>query len=128
MLRQIAVYGAMIAACSLAAFAWGLKGEPEDGTRASTLTFLTLAFAQIVHLGNARSSGPVISWRSALGNRVALGAVALAGGLQVLAVSYPPLARVLDVRPPSREDWFIVAVLALAPALVGQAVKSLRRA
>jgi Ca2+-transporting ATPase len=104
-----------------------MRAAPDGGSRASTLTFLTLAFAQIFHLGNARSSGPVLTWGIIVGNRFALGAVALAGSLQVLAVTYPPLVRVLGVRPPDRDDWLVVLALALVPAVLGQAVKALRR-
>jgi P-type Ca2+ transporter type 2C len=118
MLRATAAYGALIALCALAAFAW---------ERASTLPFLTLAFAQILHLGNARSSGPVLSWRGIVGNRLALGAVALAGGLQVLAVAYAPLAQLLEVRMPAPREWLLVISLALVPAVAGQAIKVFQR-
>jgi Ca2+-transporting ATPase len=128
MLRRTAVFGTLIAVCSLAAFAWGMRGAPPNASRASTLAFLTLAFAQIFHLGNARSSGAVLSWKRITGNRMALGAVALAGGLQVLAVGYAPLARVLGVRSPGLTDWLVVLVLSAIPALVGQAVKVARGA
>jgi Ca2+-transporting ATPase len=127
MLRRIAGFGTLIALCSLAAFAWGMREAPRDASRASTLTFLTLAFAQIFHLGNARSTGAVLSWKRIVGNPAALGAVALAAGLQVLATAYPPLARVLGVRPPSPTDWLVVLVLSAIPALVGQAFKLARR-
>ncbi len=87
---------------------------------------MTLALAQILHLGNARSSGPVLAPRSALANRAALAAVALAGGLQLLAGFFPPLARVLGVTPLSGNQWVLVAVLGAAPAIVGQLVKVIR--
>jgi Ca2+-transporting ATPase len=128
MLRRTAVFGMLIASCSLAAFAWGMVGAAGEASRASTLAFLTLAFAQIFHLGNARSSGAVLSWKRITGNRVALAAVALAGGLQVLAATYAPLARVLGVRLPGLTDWLVVLVLSAIPALVGQAVKLARGA
>jgi Ca2+-transporting ATPase len=116
MLRSIAVYAALIAAVTVAAFAVG-------GT---TCAFMTLAFAQILHLGNARSSGPVLAPRSALANRAALVAVALAIGLQLLAAFLPPLAHVLRVAPLSGEQWGLVAVLGATPAVVGQTAKLLR--
>jgi Ca2+-transporting ATPase len=124
MLRRIAGYGALIAACALAAYVLETRG----GGRMTTLTFLTLAFAQIFHLGNARSAGPVLSWPRIIGNPFALGAVALAAGLQVLAVSWTPLARLLQVRAPSAREWLLVTGLALVPAVVGQALKSFTRA
>jgi Ca2+-transporting ATPase len=116
MLRSIVFYATMIAAVTVTAFAVG-------GT---TCAFMTLAFAQILHLGNARSSGPVLTPRSALANRAALVAVTLAIGLQLLAAFLPPLAHVLRVAPLSGEQWALVAVLAATPAVVGQVVKLLR--
>ena len=127
MIRGTLVYGALIAACALAAFAWGSSGADGGAYRASTLGFLTLAFAQVLHLGNARSGGPVLSWRRASANPWALGAVLLAGALQLLAVYYPPLARVLEIEPPGGRDWLVVLTLALVPAAAGQAAKLLRR-
>jgi Ca2+-transporting ATPase len=128
MLRSTALYGALIAVCSLAAFAWALSGGGDRASRASTLTFLTLAFAQIFHLGNARSSGTVLTWKRITANPAALGAVILAGGLQVLAVAYPPLAAVLGVELPEPEEWLVVTLLGLAPAVLGQGARLLRRA
>jgi len=116
MLQSIVAYAAIIAAVTVAAFVLG-------GT---TCAFMTLAFAQILHLGNARSRGPVLAPRAALANRAALAAVALAIGLQLLAAFLPPLAHVLRVAPLSGEQWALVAVLGAAPAVVGQNVKLLR--
>jgi Ca2+-transporting ATPase len=123
MLRDTVVYGGLIAACTLGVFAWGMSGGEERAAGASTFAFLTLAFAQIFHLGNARSSGAVLSWRRILANRFALGAVVIAGGLQVLAVSYPPLARLLEVRMPAAEEWLVIIPAALIPAVLGQMLK-----
>lgn len=119
--RSVAFYGALITGATLAAFAVGLAAnEPE---RATTLSFLTLALAQAFHLGNARSPGHVIARQRAFSNRYALGAVALVIVLQLLAVYYAPLARVLRVQPVALTDWLIVLPLALAPAIVGQGLK-----
>jgi P-type Ca2+ transporter type 2C len=128
MIRGTLLYGGLIAACSLAAYAWGAYGGSGGPLRASTLAFLTLAFAQVLHLGNARSGGPVLSWRRASANRWALGAVALAVALQLLAVYYPPLAGVLEIERPGAGDWLVVITLATVPAIAGQAAKLLRRA
>jgi P-type Ca2+ transporter type 2C len=119
-------YAVLIALATLAAFAWGLRGG--DAGVAGTLAFMTLALAQIFHLGNVRSAGPVLSPRRALGNRFALGAAALAVGLQLLAALFPPLSRVLHVAPLSAPEWLVVGALGLVPAVAGQAIKSLRAA
>jgi Ca2+-transporting ATPase len=116
MLRSIAIYGALIAAVTIAAFALG-------GT---TSAFMTLALAQILHLGNARSVGPVLAPRFAFANRAALAAVALATGLQLVAAFFQPLARVLGVTPLSAREWVLVGALGALPAVIGQTAKLLR--
>jgi hypothetical protein len=62
-----------------------------------------------------------------IANPWALAAVAVAGALQLLAVAYPPLARVLGVVTPAWTDLPVVLGLALLPALAGQLAKGLRR-
>ncbi|MEO6057490.1 MAG: HAD-IC family P-type ATPase, partial [Gemmatimonadales bacterium] len=123
--RSAVGYAALIALATLASFAWGLRGG--NPAVATTLAFMTLAFAQILHLGNARSAGPVLSPRRALANPYAIGAVGLSVGLQLFAALFPPLSRVLRLTPLSAGDWTAVAVLALTPAVVGQAIKAVRR-
>jgi len=116
MLRSIALYGALIAAVTIVAFSLG-------GT---TCAFMTLALAQILHLGNARSAGPVLAPRMAFANRTAVGAALLAIGLQLVAAFFEPLARVLRVTPLSGREWALVVALGALPAIVGQAAKTLR--
>ena len=125
MLSSTVGYAVLIALVTLAAFAWGAPGRAP--AVATTLAFMTLAFAQIFHLGNARSSGPVLSPRRAFSNRYALGAVALAVGLQLLAALAPPLRSVLGVAPLGAAEWLVVAALGSVPAVAGQVIKSVRR-
>ena len=115
-LRDVAIYGALIAAVTITAFYLG-------GT---TAAFMTLALAQILHLGNARSEEPVLAPKVAIANRAAVGAVLLAIGLQALTIFLEPLARVLRVAPLSPREWAMVAALGALPALIGQGAKALR--
>jgi len=125
--RPIIGYALLISLCTLGAFSWGLARDPMSPAYASTLAFMTLAFAQILHLGNARSASPVIAPGRALSNRYALAAVLVTFGLQVMAVRLDPLAQVLGLSPLSGKDWLVVFGFSLVPAVVGQALKSLRR-
>jgi hypothetical protein len=115
-LRAVAIYGALIAAVTIAAFHLG-------GT---TCAFMTLALAQILHLVNARSTDPVLAPGRAFRNRAALGAALLAIGLQLLTVFLEPLGRVLRVTPLSGREWTIVVGLGVLPMLIGQGAKTLR--
>ncbi|HEY8469314.1 MAG TPA: cation-translocating P-type ATPase C-terminal domain-containing protein, partial [Longimicrobiales bacterium] len=121
-LRAIAFYATLITAPALAAFLWGLDGA-ESEAYARTLCFMTLAFGQVFHLGNARSPGAVIQPRLAVRNPYALGAVGITLALQFLAVHFGPLAAVLETTRLSPVDWLAVLGLALIPAVIGQTLK-----
>jgi Ca2+-transporting ATPase len=124
--RSIIGYGLLISLCTLGAYWWGLSRFPQDQPRATTMAFMTLAFAQILHLGNARSALPVLAPIRALANRYALAAVALTAALQVLTLEIPPLAGVLKLEPIGGEGWLVVLGFALIPAVAGQLIKVLR--
>ncbi|HEX7242700.1 MAG TPA: HAD-IC family P-type ATPase [Longimicrobiaceae bacterium] len=121
----IALYAGLMTAVTLAAFLWGLAGG--DGARAVTLCFTVLCLAQVLHLGNARSRRPVLGRREATSNPFALGAAGLAVGLQLLALYWPPLARLLGVVPLAAADWAAVLPLAAVPAVAGQLLRLRRR-
>ncbi|HET9439460.1 MAG TPA: HAD-IC family P-type ATPase [Longimicrobiales bacterium] len=126
-LRVIAFYGFLITAATLAAFIWALRDAPEDHARAMTIAFVTLAIAQTLHLGNARGGGPALRWRRVIGNRWALSAAVLTIALQLVAVYFPPLARILGVTPLSVRDWLILLPVAALPAVIGQAIAFIKK-
>jgi Ca2+-transporting ATPase len=124
--RSIVGYALLISLCTLGAFTWALARDPSSLAHASTMAFMTLAFAQIFHLGNARSASPVIAPKRALSNPYALAAVAVTAGLQIVSLSLDPLAAVLGLSPLNGTDWLVVLGLAAVPAVVGQAIHALR--
>jgi len=116
--RAISLYSTLITVSTLAAFFWTLeRGAPESAT---TVAFMTLALAQLFHLGNARSRTAVLRPQRAFANRWALGAVPLVIALQILAVNWSPLSNVLRTQPLATGEWVLVFGLALIPAVVGQ--------
>ncbi len=122
--RSVGFFALLITLSTLAAYGWGLRsGDPE---RAITIAFMTLAIAQLFHLGNARSRGPVLHPSRAFANRWALAAVPLVIGLQLLAVYWQPLARVLRTEPLDPWDWVVVASFSVVPAVVGQVLNVVR--
>ncbi len=123
--RSIAFYSGLITAVTLIAFGWGLSTGPQD--RAGTVAFMTLALAQLFHLGNARSRGDVLRPARITANPAALAAVPLVIALQLLAVNWPPLATLLGTTPIDASDWMVVAGLSVVPALVGQVLRRSRR-
>lgn len=93
-----------------------------EGDALVTVSFLTLAFAQLLHVFNMRG------WRSPLlvnavtSNPYVWGAVALCTGILLLAVYAPPLASALHIVPPDLAGWGLVAGASLAPLLVGMVI------
>ena len=118
-LVSVALYGALITVVTLAAFVWHLDGPIR---RAHTMAFMTLAFAQLFHLGNARSEEPLSGWTH-LSNPYAIGAVALSIGLQLLAIYVQPLARILGVEALDAQSWLVVLSFSVFPAIAGQGIK-----
>jgi Ca2+-transporting ATPase len=120
---EILFYGALITMATLGAFVWTLSREPE---RATTVAFMTLALAQVGHLGNARSASAVLEPRQALANPFALLGAGISIALQIAAVTVPPLARVLHLTPLDPVDWAVIMAMASVPAVIGQGIKLVR--
>lgn len=127
MVRHTVVYAGLIAFCTLAAVAWGMYAGAVPAHTA-TLAFMTLAVAQALHLGNARSRDPVLQPSRITANRHALAALGLVLLLQVVAVQWPPLSTTLGTSRLAIADWLIIAVLGSAPAVAGQLTRALRKA
>ncbi len=120
-LGSVAFFAVLITLSTLSAHLYGLATGPQD--RAVTLSFMTLALAQLFHLGNARSRGPVLRPRRITSNRWALGAVVIVLALQLAAVTWPPLMLVLGTTALTPLDWAVAVGLALIPAMIGQALE-----
>jgi Ca2+-transporting ATPase len=118
-LASVLGYGLLITASTIAAFVWAM----DNPTRATTVSLMTLALAQIFHLGNARSLDPVLHPTRIAANPYALGAVVLSIGLQLAAMYVDPLAVLLHVERLRLTEWAVVVGLSTVPALVGQAIK-----
>jgi Ca2+-transporting ATPase len=116
-------FGLTITCSTLGAFIWALSYAP---AQASTMAFMTLALAQIGHLGTARSSGPVLRLKRIVANPYALIGVACALVLQGAPIFLEPLATILRVVPLDPRSWLVVIACASVPAIGGQAVKLFR--
>ena len=124
-LRAVVVYAGLITVSTLGAFLWMLnRGNAESAT---TVAFMTLALAQLFHLGNARSRTAVLRPARAFANPWAVGAVPLVIGLQLLAVYWAPLSTVLDTRALTSTEWGLAFGFALVPAVAGQLLALRRR-
>lgn len=124
-LRSMAFFAILITLSTLAAFWWGLSTG--DDQRAITLAFMTLALAQLFHLGNARSRDAVLAPSRIFANPWAVASVPLVVVLQLAAVYWQPLARLLGTTRLGLLEWGVVVALSLVPAVLGQGLRYARR-
>jgi Ca2+-transporting ATPase len=120
---------ALISLAILAAFWWGLSrnfGSVDDTVkRATSIAFMTLAWAQILHAYSARSQT-----RSALSgllsNRWLTAAAILSLFLQALAFNIPAIRATLHLTPLDWKSSLVVFACGLLPFLIVELVKRLR--
>lgn len=123
--RAVAGYGLLIAAVVLLALGLCLAVYHMEPPRAVTVSFLTLAFAQLWHAFNMRDADSRLLSNDVVRNHYLWGALALCTGLLLAAVYLSPLAGVLKVVNPGRDGWLIIISMSLTPLLVGQLGKVL---
>jgi len=118
----IAGYGALLTASTLATLLIGQYWLELEGDALVTVSFLTLAFAQLLHVFNMRGWRAPLLVNAVTSNPYVWGAVALCTGILLLAVYAPPLAGALHIVPPDLAGWGLVAGASLAPLLVGMVI------
>jgi Ca2+-transporting ATPase len=115
--RRIAWYGALMSASVLGAMAAAHYLLQLDGTRTLTVSFCTLALAQLWHVFNMRETAPG-GFR--LRNEITTnpwiwGALALCLALVLAAVYQPTLAGVLHLAHPGAKGWMLIVAMSLLP-------------
>lgn len=121
----IAGYGLLITLSVLGAFALAFTRLKMGTKQAVTVSFLTLAFAQLWHVFNMRDRGSNLLRNEITQNRFVWGALALCAGLLLGAVYLPGLADVLRTVDPSSGGWILVIGASLIPLVAGQVLKSI---
>ena len=116
----MAVWAGLITGAVLAAFGIALTWLGMDQSRAVTISFLTLAFAQLWHVFNMSSRGAPVLRNDVVTSPWIWSALALCVGLLLAAVFWPPVAFVLRLESPSAAGWLLIAVFSLGPAVLGR--------
>jgi Ca2+-transporting ATPase len=101
-------------------FAWLGKGTPA----AVTISFLTLAFAQLWHVFNIRAKNSHLIKNEIVQNGYIWGALLLCSLLLVVAIYIPGLANILKVTNPGIDGWGLVIGGSLLPLIAGQVLKA----
>lgn len=117
--------GLIYAGIVLAAYLWALATYGE-GAHARTIALLSLVGVQLGNLYNCRSRS-----RSAFdrffSNPFIFAASAIVVLLQVLAIYFPPLARVLDTTVPNGLDYTVILISFVLPISIVEVVKAVTR-
>ena len=87
-----------------------------------TVTFLTLAFAQLWHMFDMRHPQSGIINNEVTRNPWAWGALALCSGLLAVPPYLAPVAEVMHLAPPTAAMWAVVLAMSISPLIVTQAV------
>ena len=119
-------YGLAISLSVLGSLALGLNWLGLERQAAVTVSFLTLAFAQLWHVFNMRAPGSGFLRNDVTENRFVWGALALCTALLLAAVYLPGLSDVLRTTSPGARGWAVVASMSLLPLVAGQVVKEIR--
>lgn len=108
----------LIAAATLGAFAFAIGRLEQSPSEAITVSFLTLAVAQLFHVFNMRSPGESFFGGGVFRNYYVWAALLLCFGLLAAASYVPYLASVLELRQPSPTDLQVIFGFAILPVLL----------
>ncbi len=120
-------HGLTITIATLGAFALALLWLGYDQHAAVTVSFLTLAFAQLWHVFNMRDRAAGLVRNDVTRNPWVWGALALCLFLVAAALYLAPLDSVLQLTPPTAKGWTLVVLCSLLPLLLGPLVTGLTR-
>lgn len=125
---RIAFYGAVFTATVLGALVLAERWLDLPTDQAVTVSFLTLAFAQLWHVFNMRAPEAPVIRNEVTRNPYVWAALALCAGLILGAVFVPRVAEVLGVEAPGARGWSLALGMSLAPLLLGQVLKRILKA
>jgi Ca2+-transporting ATPase len=118
---RIAVYGVLMSAAVLGAMAAAHYLLALDRTETLTVSFCTLALAQLWHVFNMRErhAGSPRLRNEVTANPWIWGALALCLALVLAAVYWPVLSHVLRLAHPGAAGWVLILTMSLLPLLAG---------
>ncbi|MDZ7691098.1 MAG: cation-translocating P-type ATPase C-terminal domain-containing protein [Balneolaceae bacterium] len=116
----IAVYGGIIMSSVLGSLWVAMQVLELESNAAVSISFLTLALAQLWHVFNMRSSSSFMFNNTIIRNRWIWAAIVTCIVLLLMAVYVPSFAAVLKIQPPSLYGWLTVLGFSLIPLLIGQ--------
>lgn len=117
--------GVILAAIALAAYFWSLQTYGA-GAHTQTITLMTVCGVQLGHLYNCRSQTRS-TFNGFFSNPYIFVATAIVIGLQLIAVYFAPLAKILGTMPPNNIDWLVIIGSVILPVIIVEITKALSR-
>ena len=114
-LHGLAISGATLAALIIARDVLGL-----EGTEAVTVSFLTLALAQLWHVFNMRDPQSPLFVNEVTRNPFVWGALVLSLAIILGVLMVPVTAEVLGLAMPGPQAWGLILGMSLVPLVAGQ--------
>jgi len=126
---ELGLYGILISVATIGAFviAGGMYAGGLETEEAVTVSFLTLAFAQLWHVFNMREITSGLFRNEVTENLYVWGALGLSALILVGAVYLPGISLALRTTPIGYEGWLVVVGMSLIPLGVGQIEREFRR-
>ena len=126
---ELGSYGLLISVATIGAFtvSGGMYAGGLEAEEAVTISFLTLAFAQLWHVFNMREITSGIFRNEVIENLYVWGALSLSALILFGAVYLPGISVVLRTTPIGYEGWLVVFGMSLLPLGVGQIEREFRR-
>lgn len=118
--KSVLIFSVLISLSVLGSLAIALRVLHLEGNDAITISFLTLAFAQLWHVMNMRSRKSRLFWNEVVRNRFVWMALVLCVALLLAAVYLPGISSVLRLSDPDLTGWLTVIGMSLVPVVVGQ--------
>lgn len=121
----VVTYGGTITAVTLTAFVIAMELLDLDAKSAVTISFLTLAMAQLWHVFDMRDRGSKLLVNEVTRNKYVWASLLLCIGLIMMAVYAPGLSDVLGLATPSAAGWCVAIGFSAVPVILGQIAKSI---
>lgn len=122
--KRLGFEAGVISLFTLAAYSYGIASYG-IGDRASTIAFMSLVTAQLLHAFSCRANQPF--WQTKLQPNYYLTlALVIALSLQFVCIFIPSLGSLLKVTPIAWRDYLVIAIAALLPLMINEVTKKLR--
>jgi Ca2+-transporting ATPase len=126
---ELGLFGILISGATIGAFVvgGGMYVGGMDTDEAVTISFLTLAFAQLWHVFNVRDITSGLLRNEVTENLYVWGALGLSSLILFGAVYLPGISLALSTTPIGLDGWLVVFGMSLIPLVIGQMEREFRR-